>query len=94
MKATDTHYIYDIGLGVAAAVVARVALLEGVHKALGSDPAELERRKKRAARTAVFGAVVTLTIYHLFDKQLRAIEEGADPMQVFEEYVAETDQGV
>lgn len=94
MKATDTHFIYDIGLGIAAAVVARVALLEGVHKSLGSDPAELEKRKKRAARTAVIGAVMTLTIYHLFDKELRAIEEGADPIDVLEGYVAETEQGV
>ena len=94
MKATDTHFIYDIGLGIAAAVVARVALVEGVHKSLGSDPSELEKRKKKAARSAVFGAVVTLTIYHLFDKELRAIDAGADPMQVFEEYVAETEQEV
>ena len=90
----DNSYIFDIGLGIAAAVIARVALVEGVHKSLNSDPALLEIKKRKAARTAAIGAVTTIIIYHVFEKQLEALDRGEDPMQVLEQYIAETEQGV
>lgn len=86
----DNSFIFDIGLGFAAAVIARVALVEGVHKSLNSDPALLEIKKRKAARTAAIGVVTTIIIYHVFEKQLEALDRGEDPAKVMEDYLNET----
>jgi predicted small secreted protein len=86
----DNSFVFDIGLGIAAAVIARVALVEGVHKSLNSDPALLEIKKRKAARTAAIGVVTTIIIYHVFEKQLEALDRGEDPAKVMEDYLNET----
>ena len=66
----DNDWVLDIGLGVAAAVVARVAIMEGVHSQLNSDPELLEKKKRRAAGAAFVGAFISVAILHTLEKQL------------------------
>jgi hypothetical protein len=66
----DNDWVLDIGLGVAAAVVARVAIMQGVHTQLASDPELLEKKKRRAAGAAFVSAFISVAILHTFEKQL------------------------